>query len=72
MGIVQVVITKVSVLTGNVNQMEIPISRSQYLHWQQHGGLVNRTFPHCSEDQLEFLRSGITPEERDRHAGRHY
>jgi hypothetical protein len=69
-----VVIKKVSILTGNVNEMDIPISHSQYLYWQRHGGLVSKTFPHCSDEQHEFLRSGITPEERDHHHynGRHY
>ena len=65
------VIKKVSVLTGNINEMDIPISHSQYLHWQRHGGLVNKTFPHCSDEQHEFLRSGITPKEREHHCHHH-
>ena len=55
-----------SVLTGNLNRMRISsISRHQFEHWKIHGGLVERVFPHCTPEQHDFLRSGITPEERD-------
>ena len=55
-----------SILTGNLNRMQIPsITRAEWEHWKKTGGLVERAFPHCTTDQHEFLRSGVTPQERE-------
>jgi hypothetical protein len=56
-------ISKRSAFTGKVNTMDIPITESELIAWQNSHVLIQRMFPHLSDDQREFLLSGVTPEE---------
>jgi len=55
-------ITRKSLISGNINTMSLPITEEQYTAWEQ-GTLVQDAMPHLSPDEREFVMSGITPEE---------
>jgi hypothetical protein len=55
-------ITRKSPFSGEVHQMDLPITVEQINRWED-GELVQRVFPHLSADQREFIMTGITPEE---------
>lgn len=52
-----------STLTQKRNTREIPITRDEYHAWTISGDLIQDYFPQLSEDDREFLLTGITPEE---------
>lgn len=55
---------KKSVVSGVVNEMEIPVSPERIAAFFQEGSpLVQNAFPELNVDQREFLVSGITPTE---------
>ena len=56
---------KQSVFTGKHHSMVLPTRQGNLEHWIDTGALVQDMFPHFNVDQLEFLISGITPEEWD-------
>ena len=55
-------ITRKSLISGNINTMSLPITEEQYTAWEQ-GTLVQDAMPHLTPDDREFVMSGITPEE---------
>lgn len=59
-------VTLTSMLTGKTNAMNLPTSVGkvkQFLSHRQDCDLVQDMFPELSEDQREFLMTGITPDE---------
>ena len=56
---------KVSILSGKESSMVLPTRQGNLEPWIDTGALVQDMFPHFNVDQLEFLISGITPEEWD-------
>ncbi len=59
------IVTKTSQITGKQTSMELPISLSRMLEWESSGALIQNFFPELTDDQREFLLTGITPEEWD-------
>lgn len=57
-------ISRVSELTGVERTMEINVTPEQIEAWQD-GELIQKVMPHLSDDEREFLISGITSEEWD-------
>jgi hypothetical protein len=55
-------ITRKSLISGNINSMSLPITEEQYNAWEQ-GTLVQVAMPHLSPDEREFVMTGITPTE---------
>jgi len=55
-------ITKKSILSGNVNQMYLNITEEQINEWTR-GALIQTVFPNLNGDEREFLMTGITPGE---------
>ena len=55
-------ITRKSLISGNINSMSLPITEEQYNAWEQ-GTLVQVAMPHLSPDEREFIKTGITPTE---------
>ena len=53
-------ITRKSLISGNINSMSLPITEEQYNAWEQ-GTLVQVAMPHLSPDEREFVMTGITP-----------
>lgn len=59
-------ITKISVLSGKQNTMDIPITEAEYQAVLNRGqNLIQHIVPHLSADHREFLMTGITPQEWD-------
>ena len=56
------IIRKRSLVSGQVNEMDLQITQEQLNRWYE-GELVQNAFPNLSADEREFLISGITPEE---------
>ena len=57
-------ITKTSVMTGEKNEMLLPVTNEQIERWEG-GALIQDVFPHLTPSEREFLISGVTPEEWD-------
>lgn len=55
-------ITRRSPLTGRENTRNIPVTADQLIRWKD-GGLIQHVMPQLSEDDREFLLSGLTPED---------
>lgn len=59
-------LTRRSPLTGKTHTLELPISKEEYLHCRKiwiGGELIQDAFPMVPADLIEFILSGITPEE---------
>ena len=61
-------ITRTSVLSNTTRTREIDVTPEQLREWRE-GALIQNAMPHLSDDDREFLISGITPEEWDEHWG---
>lgn len=55
-------IQKRSMISGNINEMELPITTEQLEDWQS-GRLIQHAMPHLNDEQREFLMTGVTPQE---------
>ena len=55
-------IERKSILSGNVNAMDIDVTPAQIDAWEQ-GMLVQSAMPDLSADEREFIMTGITPNE---------
>jgi len=57
-------VTRLSVLTGKMNTMELPISQEHLDIYDTVGDiLIQDAFPNLDKYQREFIISGITPKE---------
>lgn len=57
-----------SPFTGEFNEMDIDLTVEQYLAWVDgRTPNIQEAFPHLSDDEREFLISGATPEEWEKH-----
>jgi hypothetical protein len=57
-------ITKRSPLTGKETTLDLDITQSQLIQWQN-GALIQNVMPHLTPDEREFLISGMAPGEFD-------
>lgn len=57
-------ITRTSPVSGITRTMELPVTQEQ-LDRVQAGGYIQNVFPNLSDDEREFLLTGITSEEWD-------
>ena len=63
-------VTRQSVVTRKMNTMELPISQEHLNIYDTVGDiLVQDAFPNLDKEQREFLISGITPDEWNKHLG---
>jgi hypothetical protein len=60
-------ITRVSDITGKVNTRDLPVTEDQLRNWLEGHVLIQHAMPHLSDEQREFLISGVTPEEWHKH-----
>lgn len=58
-------IKKISLITGNLNEMEIPVTIEQLNDWKNSDMLIQDKFPYLTADEREFLLTGSTPQEWD-------
>ena len=59
---VKMFIQKRSMISGKINEMELPITSEQFEDWQS-GRLIQHAMPNLNDEQREFLMTGITPQE---------
>lgn len=57
-------ITRKSILSGITRTLDIPVTEEQMQAWQN-GALIQRAMPNLSDDQREFILTGIIGEEWD-------
>ena len=51
-----------SLVSGETNVMDLPVTQMQLQEWKN-GGLIQNVFPDLTPDQREFIQTGITPSE---------
>lgn len=56
-------ITRQSPVTGELNEMDLPVTPEQLMDWKINRKLVQDVFPHLTAVQREFLISGYTEED---------
>ena len=54
-----------SALTDKVSSMMIDVSYAQVVAWENGGELIQNAMPNLTDNEREFLMTGITPEEWD-------
>lgn len=60
------VVKKRSLLTGNLNEMELPIDPQKYAAWLHGSDLpASDFFNELSSEEIEFVLTGVTPDEED-------
>lgn len=59
------IIRKKSMVSGKVHEMDLPITHEQFQEWfyNPKRRMVQDIFPHLSNEEREFLMTGITPTE---------
>ena len=57
------IVTRISPLTGEVNEMDLDITPEQLDNYENFGVLLQDAFPNLTPAQREFIKTGITPEE---------
>ena len=62
------IVTRTSPFTGNVHEMDIPLTDDEQARLAS-GEAIQKVVPHLSADEREFLVSGITPAEWDAFLG---
>jgi len=56
-------ITRKSLMTGVVHTMDIPITEEQLDAYYAGNMMINHMFPELSDDEREFIMTGITGQE---------
>jgi len=59
------IIMRISMLSGEVNEMDLDITPAQLESYELFGVLLQDAFPNLSPAEREFIKTGITPEEWD-------
>jgi hypothetical protein len=55
-------ITRTSMFTGKVHEMDIDVTLDQLRSWRS-GTLIQTAMPNVSMDEREFIMTGVTPQE---------
>lgn len=63
------IITRQSPFTGDMNEMDLPVTIEQLEAYYTEGVLLQNAFPHLSAGEREFIKTGITPTEWDKFIG---
>jgi hypothetical protein len=58
-------ILRKSVISGVVRTRDIPVNPDDFISWEAGAGSIQDLMPYLSDDDREFILSGITPEEWD-------
>ena len=56
------IVSKRSMVTGIVHSMDLPVTEEQIKRWEA-GELISKVFPHLSDDEREFMQTGIVGDE---------
>jgi hypothetical protein len=58
------IIERISILTGKVNTMDLPVTMEQLNLWLYDRKLIQNVMPNLTPTQREFLISGMSEEEQ--------
>lgn len=58
-------ITRESIVSGKVRTWDMNISPEQYDLFENQGVFIQNAFPNLSENEREFILTGVTPDEWD-------
>lgn len=58
-----IVVVRKSMLSGTVHEWEMDITIEQLDNYYKKGLLIQDAFPNLSNDEREFIKTGITPDE---------
>lgn len=58
-------VKRTSIISNVTHTMVIPMSKKQILAWESGDFLIQEVFPELSDEEREFILTGITPEEWD-------
>lgn len=56
-------ITRTSIISGCSHVMNIPVTEEQLDDWVTNGIPIQDAMPELTDDQREFIMTGITPDE---------
>lgn len=56
-------LTRRSLYSGCIHTLELPITEEELKAWQESGQMIQQFFPQLTDDEREFILSGMTPEE---------
>ena len=62
-------ITRTSEFTGITRTLDLDITDEQWKEWKAGGKLIQNAFPNLTDDEREFLLTGVTAEEWDDFCG---
>ena len=62
-------IMRISMLTGDVHEMDLDITPAQLESYELFGVLLQDAFPNLTAEEREFIKTGITLEEWDEYLG---
>lgn len=57
-------INRKSIITGKIHELDLDVTEAQMSSYLG-GKLLQDAFPHLSDDEREFIKTGITKEEWD-------
>jgi hypothetical protein len=60
------IIQRTHYITGQLNEMELPVTHEQLNRWLHSRELIQNVMPHLTPTQREFLITGMTPEQQDK------
>jgi hypothetical protein len=60
-------VTRKSLISGKVSSMELPVNPLELDAYHAGTANIQDVFPHLTDEQREFIKSGITPEEWEVH-----
>jgi len=58
-------ITRTSVISNITRSLDLPITEEQYSKWYNRELLIQDAMPNLTDDEREFILTGITSEEWD-------
>lgn len=63
------IIERRSIMSGEWNEMDLPITAEQFQRYENGEGKVQDIFPDLPAELREFIMSGITPDEWKKNFG---
>lgn len=59
------IITRRSSFSGEIHEMDLPVTEDELNRWENGEDLIQNIFPFLSDNEREFIMTGITQEEWD-------
>lgn len=63
-GVVRMRVQVPSIYSGRLNEMDLPVTSEQLARWHKEGEAILVAMPNLTADEVQFLITGTTPQER--------